>query len=109
MSDFIDIGSTADVPKGSGRAFTVAGRRIAVYHTESGFRATENTCPHRGGPLAEGDVIADTITCPWHVWTFSLQTGQLENDPSIAIPVHDVRIEGDRLLVRLNSAEKEIP
>ena len=53
----------------------VGAQRIALYHTASGFFATGNTCPHRGGPLGEGDIIGDEIVCPWHLWAFDIATG----------------------------------
>ena len=37
---------------------------IALYHTSEGFFATDNTCPHRGGPLAEGDLIDACLPGP---------------------------------------------
>ena len=48
----------------------------ALPHAPRGFFATDNTCPHRGGPLAEGDVIGNEIVCPWHLWGFDVATGR---------------------------------
>ena len=58
-----------------------ASGRIALYHTRSGFFATENTCPHRGGPLGEGDLIGDEIVCPWHLWGFDVADRRLSGQP----------------------------
>jgi len=46
--------------------------------------AINRRCPHKGGPLHLGD-IEDLgkerkrlcVVCPWHKWTFSLETGKL--------------------------------
>src|SRR5688572_32218469 len=56
MPEFVEIARTSELPVGRVKAFVVDGRTVAVYHTTSGFYATDNTCPHRGGPLAEGDL-----------------------------------------------------
>ena len=99
---FTDIGSVHDLPVRRAKTLVVDGRRIALYHTESGFFASDNTCPHRGGPLGEGDLIGDEIICPWHLWGFEVATGMCTGNPRIRIATHEIRIEGDRLLVKLS-------
>ena len=37
--------------------------------------ALENTCPHRGGPLAGGKLVAGELACPWHGFRFDPRTG----------------------------------
>lgn len=101
MSELIEIAKTGDLPVGRVKAYDVAGRRIALYHTAAGFYATDNTCPHRGGPLAEGDLMGNEITCPWHLWGFDVTTGLCAGNPEISVTTHEVRVDGDRVLVRL--------
>jgi NAD(P)H-dependent nitrite reductase small subunit len=65
-----------EIPTGEGRAFTVAGRQIAVFRPREGqVRAIEATCPHAGGPLADGLVDGTVVVCPLHSHTFELATG----------------------------------
>ncbi|HYM62544.1 MAG TPA: Rieske 2Fe-2S domain-containing protein [Thermoanaerobaculia bacterium] len=99
--DLIDIGSMAELPVGRARAFTIAGRRIAVYHTATGFFASDNECPHRGGPLGEGDLLGGEIVCPWHLWGFDVESGICAGNPEVRITTHRVIVDGDRLLVSL--------
>jgi nitrite reductase (NADH) small subunit len=101
MTEFVEIAKTHDLPTGRAMVRTIGDRRIALYHIPSGFFATENTCPHRGGPLGEGDIIFNEIVCPWHLWSFEIETGVCVGNPEIRIATHDVRVEGDRILVRL--------
>ena len=101
MPEFLDIAATSDVPLGRARAFQAGGQTVALYHTASGFFATDNVCPHRGGPLAEGDLIGDEINCPWHLWGFDVKTGLCAGNREIAVATHEVRVEGDRILVRV--------
>lgn len=100
---FVEVAKTAEVPLGRAKAVRLDGRTIALYHTGRGFFATDNTCPHRGGPLAEGDLVNDEITCPWHLWSFDIISGTCPGNPEIRVATHEVRIEGDALLVRLPS------
>jgi NAD(P)H-dependent nitrite reductase small subunit len=103
---FTEVLSAAELPIGRIRAVKVDDRTIAISHTAGGFFATDNTCPHRGGPLAEGDLIGDEIVCPWHLWGFNLQTGICDGNRDISIVTHEVRVEDDRILVRLSPARE---
>ena len=102
MSEFVEVARTSDLPVGRVKAVTVEGRTLALYHTQSGFFATDNTCPHRGGPLAEGDLIGDEITCPWHLWGFDVATGLCAGNREISVATHEVRVENDRVMVKLS-------
>ena len=55
-----------ETPWGSFAIFTLAGR----------LRAVQSFCPHMQGPLFQGTVAGETVTCPWHEWRFSLGTGK---------------------------------
>ena len=100
--EFIAVANASDIPVGRMRAFTIGDRKIALYHTERGFFASDNVCPHRGGPLADGDLIGEEIICPWHLWGFEVDTGYCTGNPRIRIAIHEVRIEGGRVLVQLS-------
>jgi nitrite reductase/ring-hydroxylating ferredoxin subunit len=101
MAEFVEVAKIDQLPIGRARSCPIGDRRIALYHTPLGFFATDNTCPHRGGPLGEGDLLGNEIVCPWHFWSFDVTTGANVADPSLHIPTHEVKIEGERVLVRL--------
>lgn len=100
--EFLEVARIEDVPVGRMKAITIDGRTIALYHTQDGFFATDNTCPHRGGPLAEGDLIGNEITCPWHLWGFDVESGVCTGNPDIRVAAHTVRVENGRVLVKLS-------
>jgi nitrite reductase/ring-hydroxylating ferredoxin subunit len=102
-SPFYEVCFLADLPPGRARGATVDGRRIALYRNARGVFASDDSCPHRGGPLSEGDVMGDDIVCPWHLWSFNLETGENPAGPEFALVMHEVRIENDRILVKLTS------
>ena len=98
---FIEVLRADDLPVGRIKAVTIDDRSVALCHTASGFFATDNTCPHRGGPLAEGDLIGDEIVCPWHLWGFDVKTGLCPGNSDFTIGTHDVKVDGDRILIKL--------
>lgn len=87
----------------------VGERTVALYHTTRGFFASDNQCPHRGGPLGQGDIIGQEIICPWHLWGFEVASGVCTGNPDVSIVTHEVRIEGNRILVKLAPAREVSP
>ena len=75
MAKSVHIGSVDQIPPGEGRNFIVEQEQIAVFRTHAGeVYATQATCPHRNGPLADGLLGGATIVCPLHDRTFDLRT-----------------------------------
>src|ERR1700723_2557057 len=63
---WIDIGSAEDLactPLRSGKAGSVP---IAISFEDGAFGVVSNACNHAGGPLGDGRLDNDYITCPWH-------------------------------------------
>ena len=71
-------GPIESIPPGEGRTFEVGAERIAIFHTRAGrLFAVQASCPHLGGPLADGLVGGTTLICPLHSWKFDLATGDV--------------------------------
>ena len=101
MADFVKVARRGEVADGAGKVVEAGGRKIALFNSGGNFYAIDNTCVHQGGPLGEGDIMLNEIVCPWHLWSFEIETGVCVGNPEIRIATHDVRVEGDRILVRL--------
>ena len=80
---------------------SAGGITIALYHTAQGFFATGNTCPHRGGPMGEGELEGHIAFCPWHGWRFDVVTGINDLDESSKIASYRVIVEGTQLFVEV--------
>jgi nitrite reductase (NADH) small subunit len=95
------VTETSQIPPGEGRCFIIGGTEIAVFHTRTaGFHATQATCPHRAGPLADGLTDSATIVCPLHERSFSLSSGEgIGNE--YAITVYKLRVSGTKIYVDL--------
>ena len=71
-----------NIPLREGRAVTLGGRQIAIFNLGDRFLATDNQCPHRGGPLCDGIVTGDSVVCPLHAWKVRLDTGVVVRPPA---------------------------
>jgi nitrite reductase/ring-hydroxylating ferredoxin subunit len=94
MAEFVRVVGTADVKPGQGIVAEVNGKTLAVFNVDGNFHAIDNTCIHRGGPLGEGDVDGNVVTCPWHGWQYNVATGACVNNPSAKVDVYQVKVEG---------------
>ena len=65
------------VPLREGRAVSLAGRDIAIFNLGDRFVATDNRCPHKGGPLADGIIAGGAVVCPLHGWKIDLSSGDV--------------------------------
>src|SRR6476659_7480162 len=49
---------------------------IAVFKINGKYNAISNTCAHKGGPLSQGILKEDVVTCPWHGWIYNVHSGK---------------------------------
>ncbi|HSV66950.1 MAG TPA: Rieske 2Fe-2S domain-containing protein [Mycobacteriales bacterium] len=71
------LGPVAEIPVGEGRAYAVNGEWLAVFRLrgDGGLRAVQAVCPHRGGPLADGQIDGELVVCPLHGNAFAFADG----------------------------------
>jgi nitrite reductase (NADH) small subunit len=101
MSEWVTAARTADIPAGTGAVAEVQGRTIALFNVAGAFYAIDNTCAHRGGPLGEGELEGDTVTCPWHGWQYNVKTGASTTTPSACVKVYEVKVDGPDIKILL--------
>lgn len=96
---WLDIGPADQLVPGSARTLPVqGGEEIAVFRTLGGaFHALVNRCPHKHGPLSQGIVHGDAVTCPLHSWVISLKTGEAQGQDKGCVPVIPLRVDAGRL------------
>ncbi|HWA88185.1 MAG TPA: non-heme iron oxygenase ferredoxin subunit [Opitutus sp.] len=102
MPQRVAIAKLADVPPGTGKAFAVGDRRIAVFNAGGRIFAIDDACPHDGAPLAEGTVEGTTLTCPWHGAEFDLTCGKVLCLPATEdVRSYPVFVTGDSIEVEM--------
>ena len=95
------VGPLSEIPAGEGRAYAVAGRQVAVFRLRDGeVRALDAVCPHRGGPLADGQTDAGVVVCPLHAHVFDLRTGACRSGQS-DVASYAAHVEDGQVVVML--------
>ncbi len=72
----------ADVPAGSMKLLSIGGVDVTVYNVKGAFYATDDACTHAEGPLHEGELKDNIVTCPWHYSCFDVTTGAVTCPPA---------------------------
>ena len=104
MSNWIPVGSLADIPQRGSRCVSTPHGRIGIFRTaDDRVFALEDHCPHRGGPLSQGIVHGAAVTCPLHNWVISLETGKALGADEGAVRTIPVRVEGELLFIALDA------
>jgi nitrite reductase/ring-hydroxylating ferredoxin subunit len=101
MKEWIEVAHKSDCPPQSSLELVVEDRVIALYNINGTFYALDGVCPHQGGPLGKGRLDGCVVTCPWHGRQFDIRTGADQLNSNIRQPVFDVRVEGERVLLRI--------
>ncbi len=103
-----DVAALDDIPVGGMLGVTAGSENVLLTRENDSIYAVGGTCPHAGGPLAEGARQDNGVICPWHKARFCLRTGALLDPPALdALPRFAVRVVGDRVLVSVPAPQDE--
>ncbi|MGZ6315364.1 MAG: Rieske (2Fe-2S) protein, partial [Candidatus Limnocylindrales bacterium] len=91
----------AEVPENELTKATGGGRDFLLVREGSTFHALDAVCSHAGGPLDEGELHGDEVTCPWHGSKFRITDGQVRRGPAtFPLPDYEVRVSDAGVEVR---------
>jgi nitrite reductase/ring-hydroxylating ferredoxin subunit len=96
---WVHVCDLKDIPERRARVATVSGERVAVFKYAGKLSAVSSVCQHQNGPLGEGRVIDDCITCPWHGYPYLPDCGRSPAPFTEKVPTFRVRLDGARVLV----------
>jgi nitrite reductase/ring-hydroxylating ferredoxin subunit len=119
MKDVV-IGKASDFPNPGRKVVDVEGIEVGVFCQNGKFTAFENVCPHMGGPVCQGKIIArvqeliapdkttlglafskdqTNVACPWHGYEFDIATGHHQGNPRLRLrPVKVEVLDGDLVI-----------
>ncbi len=104
MSDWIEVGSVEDIPRLGARVIQTAEGDIGIFRTsDDKLFALRDSCPHEGGPLSQGIVHGDKVTCPLHNWNIELATGEAVAPDEGCAATYPVKVESGKVFLSLSS------
>lgn len=100
-SDWTDVLAEDELDDGTPRRVEADGTPVMLLRRGDEIFAIAAVCSHVGGPLDEGKIEGETVTCPWHGSVFSLRDGALLHGPA-TFPerAYEVRRRDGRIAVR---------
>jgi nitrite reductase (NADH) small subunit len=121
----VEVGRIDEIAPGGRKLVHFGDIAIGVFNIDGDFYAIENTCPHQGGPLCEGDLFRhldaevtedkrirkffrsehhDIIACPWHGYEFDIKTGRCLVNPIYSTQPYPTRVEAGAIYVSVPNA-----
>lgn len=68
---------TSEILEGKSKSFSISDEKglrvdIAVFNINGKYHPISDTCVHKGGPLSQGNLEKEVVTCPWK---YNVRTG----------------------------------
>jgi nitrite reductase (NADH) small subunit len=120
----VDAGALAELPEAVLTPVRAGVRSIVLVRWQGDVYAMRNLCPHMSKSFELGDVLrratgrvggpafsdlAPVITCPWHQYEYSLQTGRCLTDRRLRVRCYPVTIEDGRIIVNVGARSASAP
>ncbi len=97
----VKVANVNELNEGQGKIVEVNGKDIALFNIKGKFYAIDNTCLHAGGPVGEGELNENVVTCPWHGWQYDVTTGKSVMPGSVKVNSYKVEIKGKEIFVEI--------
>ena len=103
MSKWIEVGVLEDIPQLGARVIKTEVGNIGIFRTaQDRIFALRDKCPHQGGPLSQGIVHGEKVTCPLHNWNIDLSSGAAVAPDEGCTASYPVKEEGGMVYLSLS-------
>lgn len=97
--DFFDVCTLEELREEKRKVVNIKNQKIAIFFLEGKVYAINAVCPHKGGPLEEGELDDEEVICPWHSFMYNIKTGVCLNHPGFSVRTFKVKVENDQVKV----------
>lgn len=117
--ELVEVKPDAEFTDGDREFVDVGGIEVGVLNIDGNYYALQNRCLHDGGPVLtgrtgnklEGEFVEPgtrvekyygddhIVSCPWHGWSYELETGENIADSDICLPTYEVVVEDGTVYV----------
>ena len=85
MSRQIPVASVDELTPGRRKLAFVDGRSVVLFNIEGNVIAIENSCPHNGASLANGQLDGHVLRCPARGLRFDLRACPEQDAPGLCL------------------------
>jgi len=96
---YYEVCSFNDLDENCGKSIFIDSENIAIFKYKGKVSAVSNICKHQMGPIGEGKVIDDCITCPWHGYQYLPENGQSPPPFNEKLSTYQVKLLKDKIWV----------
>jgi nitrite reductase/ring-hydroxylating ferredoxin subunit len=97
----LKVASLSEVPEESVIEVMVGQQPYAICRTGGAVYALDGVCPHRGGPLGQGQLHQGRVVCPYHLWEFDCRSGAYDLDSAHRVATCEVKVEGGDIYLQV--------
>jgi 3-phenylpropionate/trans-cinnamate dioxygenase ferredoxin subunit len=102
MADYFKVAQADELEEGELMAVEADGEPVCLAKVEGCIYAFTDNCTHISGPLNEGELDGEVLTCPWHGAQFNITTGKVLRGPARQdIATYAVKVEDNAVFVSL--------
>jgi nitrite reductase/ring-hydroxylating ferredoxin subunit/DMSO/TMAO reductase YedYZ heme-binding membrane subunit len=96
---FVQVCTVDNIPEKRAKIVSLGTERIAVFRYDGKVAAISNVCRHQNGPLGEGRIIDGCVTCPWHGYQYSPDTGASPPPFTDKVPTYQTKLIDGKVLI----------
>tara|TARA_Y100000310_G_scaffold302635_1_gene340155 strand:- start:13734 stop:14042 length:309 start_codon:yes stop_codon:yes gene_type:complete len=99
MVEFVEICNKEEIQEGQCKIVNVEDKQIALFNVKGEICAIDNKCAHMGGPLGEGTLEEDIVTCPLHGWKYNVKDGIGPENPNAKVQKYEIKVEDNKVMI----------
>jgi nitrite reductase (NADH) small subunit len=99
------VADVNSVPLNEGRSVRWGKYQVALFNLGGEYRAIDNRCPHKAGPLADGIVAGKAVFCPLHNWKVNLENGCAIGEDKRKVKVFPVKVMNGLVYIAFEEAK----
>lgn len=101
MNNWLEITTLDQIPRLGSRVIETDSVNIAIFRgSDDSVFAIKDECPHKKGPLSQGIMHGDSVTCPLHNWKISLVSGAALGVDEGCTNVYETKIEDGKVFLK---------
>lgn len=98
---YVKVGELNDFLAHKLKKVRVGSEDVVVANVDGKLYAMISICTHRGGPLDEGELEGNVVTCPWHGGQFDVTTGKVVSPPPMRDEIpFEIKIQGTDVMLK---------